>query len=117
MSLQTVPEEDQYVELFHRVALSPGGVVEIIDQTTIPEVNTRLFKDVVKMFGANVLGIDVIFEKGIEVSWQEQKCIFIEVNSRPYMKMHYYPRYGEAEDLSESLSQLDQLEIGDKDIF
>ena len=69
------------------------------------------------MFGANVLGIDVIFEQGIEVSWKDQKCIFIEVNSRPYLKMHYYPRYGEAEDLSESLAQLDQLDIGDKDIF
>ena len=116
-TLQTVPAESEHVELFHRVALSPGGVVEIIDQKTIPEVNTRLFKDVVKMFGANVLGIDVIFEKGIETSWRDQKCIFIEVNSRPYMKMHYYPRYGEAEDLSESLAELEQLDIGDKDIF
>ena len=117
MSLQTVPQAGEHVELFHRVALSPGGVVEIIDQLTIPEVNTRLFKDVVKMFGANVLGIDVIFEKGIEVSWKDQKCIFIEVNSRPYIKMHDYPRYGEAEDLSESFALLDQLDIGDKDIF
>ena len=116
-SLQTVPEKDEHVELFHRVALSPGGVVEIIDQTTIPDANTRLFKEVVKMFGANVLGIDVIFEKGIEVSWKDQKCIFIEVNSRPYMKMHYYPRYGEVEDLSGSLAELDKLDIGDKDIF
>jgi hypothetical protein len=116
-SLQTIPEEREHVELFHRVALSPGGVVEIIAQNTIPEENIRLFKDVVKMFGANVLGIDAIFEQGIEVSWKDQKCIFIEVNSRPYLKMHYYPRYGEAEDLSEYLAQLDQLDIGDKDIF
>ena len=82
-TLQSVPEEGQHVELFHRVALSPGGVVEIIQQNTIPAENSDLFKEVVKMFGANVLGIDVIFEKGIETSWRDQKCIFIEVNSRP----------------------------------
>jgi len=117
LTLESVPGEGEEVELFHRVALAPGGVVETIDQTTIPEENTALFKDVVKMFDANVLGIDVIFEKGIETSYKQQKCIFIEVNSRPYMKMHYFPRYGEVEDLSASLAELDDLEISDKDIF
>lgn len=117
LDLNAVPAEHQQIELFHRVALAPGGIVEIIDQTTIPEENKTLFKNVVNMFGANVLGIDVIFEKGIEVPHSQQKCIFIEVNSRPYMKMHYYPRYGEAEDLKESLAELEQLDIDDKDIF
>jgi len=117
LSLESVPAEGEYVELFHRVALAPGGIVETIDQSTIPEVNKTLFKNVVKMFGANVFGIDVIFEKGIETSYLEQKCIFIEVNSRPYMKMHYYPRYGGNEDFSSELAELDQLEIADKDTF
>ena len=117
LSLQSVPHQGEQVELFYRVALAPGGVVEIIDQASIPEDNRTLLLNVVKMFGANVLGIDVIFEKGIETSYQQQKCIFIEVNSRPYMKMHYYPRYGEAEDLGASLAKLDHLDISDKDIF
>jgi len=117
LTLQSVPKEGEHVELFHRVALAPGGVVEIIDQSTIPEDNKTLFYNVVKMFGANVLGIDVIFEKGIETSYRQQKCIFIEVNSRPYMKMHHYPRYGKAEDLSTALAELDKLDISDKDTF
>ncbi len=116
-SLQSVPADGAQVELFHRVALAPGGVVETIDRNTIPEENRELFYQVVKMFDANVFGIDVIFEKGIETSYKEQKCIFIEVNSRPYIKMHYYPRYGEKDDLSAGIAELDQLEIGDKDIF
>jgi D-alanine-D-alanine ligase-like ATP-grasp enzyme len=117
LTLESVAREGQHIELFHRVALAPGGVIETIDQTTIPEQNKKLFTDVVEMFGANVLGIDVIFEKGIEIPWSEQKCILIEVNSRPYIDMHYYPRYGAKEDFSAALQQLDSLDIPDRDIF
>jgi hypothetical protein len=117
LSLDSIPASEVYVELFHRVALAPGGVVEIIDRSTIPKENRELFQRVVKMFGANVFGIDVILEKGIETSYRDQKCIFVEVNSRPYMEMHHYPRYGEAEDFSADLAELDKLEIKDKDIF
>ena len=117
LDLESIPAEGDQIELFYRIALAPGGVVEVIDQTDIPDVNRDLFLNVVKMFGANVLGIDVIFEKGIEIPYTEQKCIFIEVNSRPYMKMHYFPRYGEAEDLGAALAELEHLEISDKDIF
>ncbi len=115
--LNSVPDKDQSIELFHRVALAPGGVIETIDQQTIPPENSELFFKVVKMFGANLLGIDVIFEKGIEVSYTQQKCIFIEVNSRPYTKMHHFPRYGKVYDLSAHYAELDKLDIPDQDIF
>ena len=117
LGLDSVPDKGRRVELFHRVALAPGGVVETIDQRTIPKDNVKLFTDVVGMFGANLLGIDVIFEQGIEKSYREQKCIFIEVNSRPYAEMHHYPRYGKVEDLSAHYAELEQLDIPDKDIF
>jgi len=117
LNLQSVPAEDQHVELFHRVALAPGGIIETIDRDTIPQENKELFYSVVKMFNANVFGIDVIFEKGIEVPHTEQKCIFIEVNSRPYIKMHHYPRYGAKEDFSAGIAELDELHIDDKDVF
>ena len=117
LTLNSVPVQGTVIELFHRVALAPGGVIETIDQNTVAEDNKTLFMEVVRMFNANVLGIDVIFEKGIEVSHKQQKCIFIEVNSRPYIKMHHYPRYGKNENLSASLAQLEQLDIADKDIF
>ncbi|MFT5258791.1 MAG: D-alanine-D-alanine ligase-like ATP-grasp enzyme [Saprospiraceae bacterium] len=117
LSLNSVPADNERIELFHRVALSPGGVVETIDRSTIPKVNKALFNKVVKVFDANVFGIDVIFEKGIEIPFNEQKCIFIEVNSRPYIKMHHYPRYGEKEDLSDALAELDELDVVDQDTF
>lgn len=117
LNLRSVPKSEEQVELFHRVALAPGGVIETIDQNTIDEKNRELFKQVVKMFGANVLGIDVIFEKGIEHDYTKQKCIFIEVNSRPYAAMHHCPRYGKMEDLSAHYAELEKLEIPDRDIF
>lgn len=117
LGLDSVPSEGQHVELFHRVALAPGGVVETIDQDTIAPDNVALFTAVVKMFGANVLGIDVIFARGIEASHREQKCIFIEVNSRPYTKMHHFPRYGKVEDLSAHYAELERFDISDQDIF
>lgn len=112
-----VPAAEQRITLFYRISLAPGGVVEVINKQLLPEANNQLFKQVLTLFDANILGIDVILEKGIEYDYREQKCIFLEVNSRPYLKMHAYPRYGEAEDLSEQFSQLDALDIKQSDTF
>ena len=116
-NLATVPADKEQVTLFYRISLAPGGVVRVIDKALIPEVNHKLFKDVLRLFDANVLGIDVILEKGIETDCDQQKCIFLEVNSRPYLKMHAFPRYGIAEDLSAEFNQLEQLDIQQLDTY
>lgn len=117
LSFESVPADGERIYVFNRVALSPGGVVEIIDQSTIPTVNKALFKKVVKAFDANLFGVDVIFERGIEESFEDQKCIMLEVNSRPYIKMHHKPRYGEAENLQPFFDRMDAMQIPDTDIF
>jgi len=117
LNFDSVPEEGQRVTLFYRISLAPGGVVEVINKQLLPEVNNALFKNVLNLFDANILGIDVILEKGIEFDYREQKCIFLEVNSRPYLKMHDYPRYGKADDLTAQFEQLDALDIQQSDTF
>jgi len=117
LGFESVPEKDEHVDLFNRVALSPGGVVETIDNTTMHPDNEALFKRVVDVFGANVLGIDVIFEHGLETSYKTQRCILLEVNTRPYMKMHDVPRYGDKPDLTAFYAEMDSLEIADADIL
>lgn len=117
LNFESIPEAGQRVTLFYRISLAPGGVVEVIKKERLPAVNIALFKNVLDLFDANILGIDVILEKGIEFDYREQQCIFLEVNSRPYLKMHDYPRYGDVEDLSEQMALLDALDITQSDTF
>ena len=117
LSLDSVPAEGSRTYLFHRVALAPGGVVEIVDKNTLSPENRELFQKVLALFKANILGIDAIFERGIEESYRSQKAILLEVNSRPYLKMHDFPRFGWAEDLSSYYAKLASLEVDEQDIF
>jgi D-alanine-D-alanine ligase-like ATP-grasp enzyme len=117
LTFGTVPAKGEHIELYFRVALAPGGIVRIIDKMTIHADNVQLFLDTLKLFKANILGVDIIFENSIEQSHKDQKCILLEVNSRPYLKMHDYPRYGEKEDLSAYYSELDKLDINQADTF
>lgn len=116
-NLDSIPAAGERVYTFNRVALAPGGVVETIDQSTVPAVNRDLFLQVIKAFDAKLFGIDVIFEHGIETDYREQRCIFLEVNSRPYTRMHSFPRYGRTENLDAFYEQMDALAVEDADIF
>lgn len=117
LTLSSIPAADERIYTFNRVALAPGGVIEVIDQSTIPVANRELFLKVIDIFDAKLFGIDVIFEKGIHIDYREQRCIFLEVNSRPYTRMHSVPRYGEKENLDNFYSEMDSLVIADSDTF
>lgn len=117
LSLSSVIGDGERVHLFHRVALAPGGVVETVDKDSIPRENQELFIKVLSLFNANIFGIDAIFKDGIEKSYKEQECIFLEVNSRPYLKMHDFPRYGAVEELSADYEKLAALQVDKQDIF
>lgn len=117
LSLGSVPASAERIQLFNRIALAPGGVVETIDQSTIPSANSDLFLKIIKAFDASLFGIDVIFEKGIETDYREQACIFLEVNSRPYTRMHGVPRYGKADNLDGFYNEMDGLTVTDTDTF
>lgn len=117
LSFDSVPEEGQKVTLFNRISLAPGGVVETIGIDTIAKVNHQLFLEITRLFDARILGIDVIMEQGIEAPWNEQRCIFLEANSRPFVAMHQFPRFGEREDLSHHFERLDALPVENADVF
>jgi len=115
--LDQVPARGEEVVLFNRIALAPGGVVETIPRSRVPAINQELFLRIPEHFGANLLGIDVIMEEGVETPWNRQRCIFLEVNSRPFVAMHHFPRFGEREDLDAAFRRLEALPIDDADVF
>lgn len=117
LSLVSVPKNGEQVTLHNRITLASGGVVETIDKSRVHPINKQLLLKIPTLFQANILGIDAIFEKGIEVAYDEQQVIFLEVNSRPYLKMHDFPRYGEKEDLRPYFHKLESLEIIERDIY
>ncbi len=113
----SVPAKGENIELFYRVALAPGGIVRTVDQGSIHADNLELFLKTIDLFKANILGVDIIFERSIEESYRQQKCILLEVNSRPYLKMHDYPRYGEKQNLDAYYGELDKLDISQPDTY
>ncbi len=117
LTLNSIPDEGERIRLFSRISLAPGGVVEVIDKNSIPSDNRELFEGILDHFGANILGVDAIFEKGIEHSYRQQKAILLEVNSRPYLKMHDVPRYGQVENLKPYYERLNSMAVGQKDIY
>ncbi|WP_299735269.1 cyanophycin synthetase [uncultured Endozoicomonas sp.] len=116
-TLYSIPEPGETVKLFHRIALAPGGVIRAIKHGAIHADNIELFENVLAALDARILGIDIIMEKGVEYSYKTQKCILLEVNSRPFVKMHDYPRYGERHDLSDCFSELDALTVCGSDTY
>ncbi len=117
LSFNSVPKKGEIVTLCNRISLAPGGVVETLDTQSMHEANQNLCLKILPLFNANILGIDAIFEKGINIPYTDQKVVFLEVNSRPYLKMHHFPRYGEKQDLIRFYDKLNALEIDQKDIF
>jgi D-alanine-D-alanine ligase-like ATP-grasp enzyme len=116
-SFSSVLSKGEMVTLYNRISLAPGGVIETLNKDNMHEQNRVLFLRILPYFNANILGIDAIFEKGIDKPYTDQRVIFLEVNSRPYLKMHDYPRYGEKQDLKHFYSVLNQMEIQQKDVY
>lgn len=117
LNFDSIPKNAQTITLFYRIALAPGGTIDTIDKSMIADQNKALFIEVLNMFNANILGIDIIMEQGLDVPHDQQKCILLEVNSRPYLKMHDVPRNGKKEDLSSYYLKLNGLNITQTDVF
>ena len=117
LTLRSILTKGERVDLFHRVSLEPGGVLADIPIETITTKNKEIFLKILDLFDANIFGLDVIMEQGIEYDFDTQKCIFLELNSRPYLKMHAFPRFGKKPDMKAVYKKLEALDIGEKDDF
>ena len=117
LSLTSIPAEGERVYLYNKIALAPGGIVETVDKDSVSLKNKELFFKILKAFDANIFGIDVILEKGIEHDFDDQKTIFLELNSRPFLEMHKYPRFGAQPNLDGYFARLNNIQLSDSGVF
>ncbi|CAC9438917.1 Glutamate--cysteine ligase (EC [uncultured Gammaproteobacteria bacterium] len=118
MRFSTILTDTQKVYLHHKISLKLGSSIEVIDKVKLSDNNKQDLIKILNFFNANILGIDVICKEGIEVDFKTQPCIFLELNSRPFLKMHDNPRYGEKpKDLDDFYNKLKQLEITDNEKY
>ncbi len=110
LSLSNIPAKGEKVILYNKVSLATGGIVEIIHNVKLCSENIDIILSILDKVSANILGVDVICET-LEIDFNKQKCIFLELNSRPYLAMHDNPRYGKKPDLSKYLKILDSKKI------
>lgn len=116
-NLNSILKSGEKIYLHNKVALKPGGILSIVNSHDISNKNKELFKKILEIFSANILGIDVIMSKGLAVDFDKQDTIVLEVNSRPFLAMHQFPRYGEKEDLQNFIIQLEGIKLENKNIF
>jgi hypothetical protein len=117
LSLDSIPAEGERVHLYNKIALAPGGIVETVDKASVSPKNRDLFFKMLESFDANIFGIDVIFEKGIDQDFDAQKTIFLELNSRPFLEMHKFPRFGPRPNLESYFTRLDNIQLSDAGVF
>ncbi len=92
LTLQSIPEENQRVELRRVANISAGGVsINVTDK--IHPLNKKLVGDIAKYFNISVMGIDVLC-KDISKPWMEGNFGIIEINAGPGVFMHLAPAFG-----------------------
>ena len=117
MDFSSVPNSGEKIYLHHKIALKLGSTTQIIDKAVLTNNNIKNLQQILEHFNANILGIDVICKQGIEVDFDAQQCIFLELNSRPFLKMHDNPRYGKVQDLSYFYDKLKKIQIVDNEKY
>jgi cyanophycin synthetase len=117
LSLTSVLAENEKVYLHNKISLKLGSSVEIIEKDRLSSSNKEKLIKLLNSVNANILGIDVICKDGLEVDFDKQECIFLELNSRPFLAMHDKPRFGKIEDLSSFHDNLEKTKVDNRDIF
>ncbi|OGY86811.1 MAG: hypothetical protein A2233_05150 [Candidatus Kerfeldbacteria bacterium RIFOXYA2_FULL_38_24] len=99
MTKKSIPHKNEQIVL-HKVApVSNGGI--LIDVTnTVCEENKKLFKKVSKLFGIDILGIDIL-APSLEKSIVKTGGKIIEVNGGPDLGVHYNVHIGKRRNIAE----------------
>lgn len=103
-NLQSIPKKDEIVYLQKDSFLRIGGDLVEVTEKAHPE-NIRLFKDIARFFDIRLVGIDFLVPD-ISISWKNQHCAVIELNSVPCIEVHHFPSSGTPQNVANALVDL-----------
>jgi hypothetical protein len=87
-----IPLSDEIITLSEKIGVNYGGSSSEDYDICHPD-NKELFITAAKVLGDPIVGFDFIIPN-ITVSWKNQKCGLIEVNSLPFINLHHDPLLG-----------------------
>ncbi|MER8957118.1 ATP-grasp domain-containing protein [Mesorhizobium sp. M0833] len=96
---ESVPISGQPLVLRPTGHLARGGIPVDVTSSVHPD-NKQLCERIAKVIGLSIAGIDLIMPD-IARSYKEVGCTVIEVNARPGIEFHLWPRAGISRDVSE----------------
>jgi D-alanine-D-alanine ligase-like ATP-grasp enzyme len=103
-NFSSIPKKGEMVYLQKDPFLKLGGdLVEVTD--SLHPDNLQLFRDIAKFFDVRVVGIDFLVQD-ISVSWKNQTCAVLELNSAPCIEMHHFPSSGKPQNVAAALVDL-----------
>lgn len=103
-SYETIPQKGEIVYLQKNPFLKLGGdLVEITE--IVHKDNMRLFSDLARFFDIRVTGIDFL-AGDFAVSWKDQPCAILELNSAPCIELHHFPSSGAPTDPARALADM-----------
>ena len=104
LTLESIPEKGQKVQLRKNANLSTGGEAEDVTDL-VPQENIKLFEDMTRALNANVIGIDVRCEDIAQILTKDNYAV-IEVNASPGIRMHHFPSKGKPRNVALKILQV-----------
>lgn len=93
LSWRAILPKEKTAFLQEKVILDLGGDLHEESARAHPD-NRELFIWVARLFNTRLVGVDFL-ARDISISWKEQPCAIMELNSLPYIDMHHFPAVGE----------------------
>lgn len=101
---ETIPQKGEVVYLQKDPFLKLGGDLVEVTPFVHPD-NVKLFRDVARFFDTRVTGIDFLAQD-TGVSWREQSCAILELNSVPGIDVHHVTSSGEPTNPAKALADM-----------
>lgn len=101
---KTIPKKGEIVYLQKDPFLKLGG--DLVEVTpNVHKDNVKLFSDLARHFDIRITGIDFL-AGDIAVSWRDQPCAILELNSVPCIEMHHFPSSGTPTNPAKALADM-----------